>query len=86
MTLLIVYLAIAIGVSFVCSVLEAVLLSITPSFVAKTQSERPRLGAKLLRVKERLDESLSSILIFNTGGYVLATARLAGGLRNIVAG
>lgn len=32
MTLLFIYLAIAIGVSFICSVLEAVLLSITPSF------------------------------------------------------
>ncbi len=71
MTLLIVYLAIAIGVSFICSILEAVLLSITPSFVARTQAERPRLGAKLLRVKERLDESLSSILILNTFAHTM---------------
>ena len=33
MTLLLVYLAIAIGVSFLCSILEAVLLSITPSYL-----------------------------------------------------
>ena len=45
MTLLIVYLAIAIGVSFLCSILEAVLLSITPSFAENLANERPRAGA-----------------------------------------
>ena len=62
MTLLFVYLAIAIGVSFLCSILEAVLLSVTPSFVEKTQLDTPRAGGMLSKVKERLDESLSSVL------------------------
>ena len=66
MTLLFVYLAIAIGVSFLCSILEAVLLSVTPSFVEKTQLDRPHTGGMLSKVKERLDESLSSILILYT--------------------
>ena len=35
MTLLLIYLLIAIGVSFLCSILEAVLLSITPSYLEK---------------------------------------------------
>jgi hypothetical protein len=35
MTLLVVYLVIAIGVSFLCSILEAVLLSMTPPFVER---------------------------------------------------
>ena len=52
MTLLFVYLAIAIGVSFLCSVLEAVLLSVTPSHVEQTVSERPRAGATLAKVKK----------------------------------
>lgn len=74
MTLLFIYLAIAIGVSFLCSILEAVLLSVTPSFAEKIQSDRPRAGGTLNKVKERLDESLSSILILNTFAHTMGAA------------
>ena len=74
MTLLFVYLAIAIGVSFLCSVLEAVLLSVTPSYAENLLSERPRAGRRLGRVRERLDESLSSILILNTFAHTMGAA------------
>ena len=39
MTLLLVYMALALGVSFLCSVMEAVLLSVSPSFVARQEQE-----------------------------------------------
>jgi CBS domain containing-hemolysin-like protein len=71
MTLLIIYLVIAIGVSFLCSILEAVLLSTTPSFVEIMQSERPRAGAVVNRVRERLDQSLAAILILNTFAHTM---------------
>ena len=74
MTLLFIYLAIAIGVSFICSILEAVLLSITPSYVQKTLVEKPRAGKQLTQVKEHLDESLSSILILNTFAHTMGAA------------
>ena len=74
MTLLLVYLAIAIGVSFLCSILEAVLLSVTPSYVEKAQNEHPRAAAQLVKVKKRLDESLSSILILNTFAHTMGAA------------
>ena len=74
MTLLLIYLAIAIGVSFLCSVLEAVLLSITPSYVENLNSERPKAGAKLIKLRERMDESLSSILILNTFAHTMGAA------------
>ena len=66
MTLLFIYLGVAIGVSFLCSILEAVLLSVTPSFVEQLKSERPSSAARLVKVKENMDSSLSSILILNT--------------------
>ena len=66
MTLLIVYLGIAIGVSFLCSILEAVLLSLTPTFVEKLSSERPKAGAVAQQVRKRMDESLSSIPVSYT--------------------
>ena len=74
MTLLLVYLAIAIGVSFLCSVLEAVLLSITPSFLEQLTQERPKSGMVIQSVKDRLDESLSSILILNTFAHTMGAA------------
>jgi CBS domain containing-hemolysin-like protein len=74
MTLLFVYLFIAIGVSFLCSILEAVLLSITPSYLEKLNLERPRSGQVITGVKERLDESLSSILILNTFAHTMGAA------------
>lgn len=74
MTLLFIYLALAIGVSFLCSVLEAVLLSITPSYVEKLSIERPRAGARLTRLRDHLDESLSGILILNTFAHTMGAA------------
>lgn len=74
MTLLFVYLAIAIGVSFLCSVLEAVLLSITPSYVEQVSSTAPRSGHLLTKIKSQLDESLSSILILNTFAHTMGAA------------
>jgi CBS domain containing-hemolysin-like protein len=74
MTLLLVYLLIAIGVSFLCSILEAVLLSITPSYLEKLSIERPRSGRVIAQMKDRLDESLSSILILNTFAHTMGAA------------
>jgi len=67
-------LVIAIGISFLCSILEAVLLSVTPSFVEKTLLEQPKKGPVLAKVKTRLDESLSSILILNTFAHTMGAA------------
>jgi magnesium and cobalt exporter, CNNM family len=74
MTLLFVYLAIAIGISFLCSVLEAVLLSITPSYVEQVSTESPKSGVILANSKDKLDQSLSSILILNTFAHTMGAA------------
>ena len=74
MTLLLIYLSIAIGVSFMCSVLEAVLLSVTPSFVEDIANKTPKKGETLISVRDRLDESISSILILNTFAHTMGAA------------
>ncbi len=74
MTLLIIYLLIAIGVSFLCSILEAVLLSVTPGFVETQLQERPRRAQVLKVVKEDLDHSISAILILNTFAHTMGAA------------
>lgn len=74
MTLLVVYLVIAIGVSFLCSILEAVLLSMTPPFVERMAQDRPRAGAIVQQIRKRMDESLASILILNTFAHTMGAA------------
>jgi len=74
MTLLVIYLLIAIGVSFLCSVLEAVLLSVTPGFIESRLVAKPGAAQVLKDVKERLDESISSILILNTFAHTMGAA------------
>ena len=74
MTLLFVYLAIAIGISFLCSILEAVLLSVTPSFAEALLNDKPKAGATLDKVCARLDESLAAILILNTFAHTMGAA------------
>ncbi|MDA8677801.1 CNNM domain-containing protein [Luminiphilus sp.] len=73
-TLLLVYLTIAIGVSFLCSILEAVLLSITPAYLEHLLKIRPKSGAHVQKVKTRMDESLSGILILNTFAHTMGAA------------
>jgi CBS domain containing-hemolysin-like protein len=66
MTLLIVFVALALGVSFLCSVLEAVLLSLTPSYVSLLRQQRPRVGRMLEGFKRDVDRPLAAILSLNT--------------------
>ncbi len=74
MTLLFTYLFIAIGVSFLCSILEAVLLSITPGFVESQLRQKPRRAQILKGVKDDFDQSISSILILNTFAHTMGAA------------
>lgn len=74
MGLLIFYLLLAIGFSFLCSVLEAVILSVTPSFV-KITVEEERSSAKLLQaLKNNIDRPLSAILTLNTIAHTVGAA------------
>ena len=74
MLLLFLYLALALGVSFLCSVLEAVLLSVSSAFVAQLQNSKPRLGEKMRRFKDDIDRPLSAILSLNTIAHTVGAA------------
>ncbi|MGD9733475.1 MAG: CNNM domain-containing protein [Desulfamplus sp.] len=65
--LLIIYVLVALGVSFLCSVAEAVLLSITPSYIEEQKETKPKRAAILKRLKQdNVDRSLAAILTLNT--------------------
>lgn len=74
MSLLIFYLALAIGVSFLCSILEAVLLSITPSYATVLEKKRMRTGEILHGLKKDIDRPLSAILSLNTIAHTVGAA------------
>ncbi len=72
--LLLLYVSLALGFSFLCSVMEAVLLSVSPSFVAKTEQDSPRLGARLRALKADVDRPLAAILSLNTIAHTVGAA------------
>ncbi len=65
--LLIFFVLAALIFSFMCSVTEAVLLSITPSFIAGLRENHPDRAVLLKRIKQdKVDQSLAAILTLNT--------------------
>ncbi len=74
MYLLLFYLCLALGISFLCSVMESVLLSVTPSFAAAYEEKSPRMGGRLRRLKTDIDRPLAAILSLNTIAHTVGAA------------
>jgi CBS domain containing-hemolysin-like protein len=74
MTLLIIYLSLAIGVSFICSILEAVILSVTDSYIAMLESEGRPYASSLRKMKADIDQPLATILSLNTIAHTVGAA------------
>lgn len=74
MGLLIFYLTLALAVSFLCSVLEAVILSVTMPYI-ETKEKEGSLSAKVLKnQKLKIDQPLSAILSVNTIAHTVGAA------------
>ena len=66
MGLLFFYIFISIFFSFLCSIWEAVLLSITPTFINLKKKENKRFAFSLENLKKDIDQPLIAILTLNT--------------------
>lgn len=66
LSLLIAFFLVSIVASFLCSLWEATLLSITPSYAQLKLSEGTRTGRKLQAFKAKVDRPLAAILTLNT--------------------
>ena len=76
--LLVTYIGLAVGVSFVCSLLEAALLSSRNVTLAEQKNGGNKGAALLLEIRiERVDDAISAILTLNTVANTLG-ATLAG--------
>lgn len=72
--MLVVYIIISLGVSFLCSIMEAVLLSITPNFILAAQRQEKSYAQQLKKYASDKDEAISAILTLNTFAHTLGAA------------
>ncbi|MEQ8409832.1 MAG: hemolysin family protein [Gammaproteobacteria bacterium] len=89
MALLAAFFCLSIFFSFLCSILEAVLLSITPAYIGVQEEKGNPIAADLARFKEDIDRPLAAILTLNTIAHTVgaigvgAQASLVFGATNI---
>jgi CBS domain containing-hemolysin-like protein len=69
----------SLAISFMCSILEAVLLSVSHSYVQILKERDPRAGGWLDAMLRKVDEPIAAILTLNTAAHTVG-AFLAGGL------
>lgn len=74
MTLLIVYFLIALLFSFLCSLIESVILSVTPSYITKKIQEGKEYAQWLKKYKNNIDRPLAAILTLNTFAHTIGAA------------
>ncbi|MDO3381296.1 CNNM domain-containing protein [Gilvimarinus algae] len=74
MTLLLIYIALALGVSFLCSVAEAVLLSVTSAYSSLLEQGGKRSGKLLGQLTKDVERPLAAILTLNTIAHTIGAA------------
>lgn len=72
--LLILFVVMSVFVSFICSVSEAAILTMTPSYVASIAEENPKKSAMLKEIKiDKIDQSIAAILTLNTVAHTVGS-------------
>ena len=74
MVLLLFYLALALIVSFLCSIVEAVILSVSAPFIKIKEMEGKASAKYLKNLKHKIDRPLSAILTINTVAHTVGAA------------
>jgi len=74
MSTLLVYFFLALGVSFICSVLESVILSVTHSHIGMLVKDNHRSGILLQALKDDINRPLAAILTLNTLSHTVGAA------------
>lgn len=74
MTIFVASVAVALCVSFLCSLMEAALLSLTPSQVADLSARHPAIGAIWHGFKTNIERPIAAILILNTAAHTIGAS------------
>ena len=69
-----VYFGLAVGVSFLCSLCEAALLTLSPADAEILAKRSPKAGARLKRMKRSIDRPLAAVLTLNTISHTIWAA------------
>jgi CBS domain containing-hemolysin-like protein len=72
--LLILYVTLALVFSFLCSIAEAVILCVTPAYIALLSKQRRKSGTVLARLKKDVNQPLAAILTLNTIAHTVGAA------------
>ena len=72
--MLVIYLFLALFISFVCSIMEAVLLSTPRTFLVVHQDSGKSWAKHFIALKEKIDKPLSAILTLNTIAHTVGAA------------
>jgi CBS domain containing-hemolysin-like protein len=73
-TIFIASVAVALSISFLCSLMEAALLSLTPSQVANLATRHPRVGVVWQGFKTNIERPIAAILILNTAAHTIGAS------------
>ncbi|WP_339686141.1 hemolysin family protein [uncultured Nonlabens sp.] len=84
MGLLITYIVISIFISFLCSILEAVLLSVTSTFIKVNEQEGRSYIGSLKSLKKDVDKPLIAILTLNTLAHTVGAILVGVQAENMV--
>ena len=84
-TLLTLYAILAIGVSFLCSILEAVLLSTTRGHVVSMSESHPKSSKLWVGYKDDPEKPLTAILTLNTIAHTVGALGVGGQVARIYA-
>ncbi len=68
------YLCCALGFSFLCSIAEAVILCVTPSYIASLKDSGSPTAQRLNEQRENIDRPLAAILSLNTIAHTIGAA------------
>lgn len=77
MTLLVIYVLVALVFSFLCSIAEAVLLSVTTPYIVLLEPRGRKAFSLLRKLKAQINQPLTAILTLNTIAHTVGAAGLA---------
>ena len=86
MDILILLFVAVIGISFLCSILESILLSTNMAYISVLEEKNPTAGQLLKNLKTDIDKSIASILILNTVANTLGATAIGVQAQNVFEG
>lgn len=68
------YITLSVAVSFTCSLLEAAILSVTPTYLNVLKRKNPKLYHRISFLEDDIEKPLASILTLNTIAHTIGAA------------